>query len=93
MRRTAGQVRGRGAVIAISLGLVWLFIAGGAKSTFDYLLQTLIYGLPFYLLVILVVIVLIFVMNGAAADGHEGKREPSSTAPEGGPRGSDAPRR
>ena len=94
MRRTDSQVRRRGAFIAVSLGLVWLFIAGGAHSTFDHLLQSLLYGLPFYLLVTVVVIVLFFVMAGDTADASRRKEHKlSPTDPEGGDRGSgDRPR-
>lgn len=88
MRRTDSQVRRRSAFIAASLGLAWLFIAGGAHSTFDYLLQSLIYGLPMYLPVAVVVIVLIFVMTGDAADGVKEEHEPSPTALDGGAPGS-----
>lgn len=87
---TDREVRRRGAVIAASLGLAWLITAAGTHSTFDYLLQSLLYNLPVLLLVTVIVMLLLFVIAGNAADASRRREHKlSSTDPEGGGRGSD----
>ncbi len=83
------EIRKRGAAIAACLGLLWLFTSAAAHSTFDYLLQSLLYGWPLYVFVAIVLIVLLFVITGNAADASRQKEnELSQSDPAGGGRGS-----